>query len=257
MSLAAIVVAALACALVCGVIRAPGRRVVSTSAKGVLVSMAIVAGGLLVVSVPSRSLLLWLTGSAAAWMVVRLVGHRRALGRAEQRAAQVLLACESLSGDLGAGLAQRPALERVAKQWPEFAPVAAAARLDADVATELRRLAGLPGAGELTVLAAAWQVASRSGAGLATTLSGIASMVRADAATGRLVETELAASRATANLLIVLPGAVLLLGQGIGARPWHFLLGSTPGICCVIVGTALDLAGLWWMQGIATRVLWS
>ena len=209
----------------------------------------------LVVTLPMSALALVAVGTLAAAAIVRLVRRRRGLAHARQRAGQVLLACESIAGDLGVGLTPRAALDRVAAQWPEFAPVAVAARLDADVAAELRRLSVRPGAGELAGLAAAWQVAHRSGAGLAATLAAITSVVRADAATARLVETELAAARATATLLIALPAAVLLLGQGIGARPWQFLSGSVLGIGCLGFGVALDLMGVWWLQRIAARVL--
>jgi len=254
MTAIAVVTAALTSGLAFMTIRSPGAPAERWPATKLLVCSALLAGGPLIAALSLRSLLLWSAASTATWVVVRLIAQRRALDRAGRRATQVLLACESLAGDLGAGLAQRPALERVARQWPEFAPVAAAAHLDADVTAELRRLADLPGAAELAVLAAAWQVAGRSGASLASTLDGIGVAVRGDAATHRLVETELAAARATAHLLIALPVAVLLLGQGIGARPWRFLLGSAPGLSCLAVAVGLDLAGLWWLQRIAARV---
>jgi len=226
--------------------------VLSGAATAVLV---VLASASLVAALPMSTLALVAAGGLTALAIGRLVRRRQALVRARHRAGQVLLACESIAGDLGVGLAPQAALDRVATQWAEFAPVAAAGRLDADVAAELRRLANLPGAGELAGLGAAWQVSHRSGAGLASTLSAITSVVRADAATARLVETELAAARATAALLVALPAAVLLLGQGIGARPWHFLTGSVVGIGCLAVGATLDLAGVWWLQRIASGVL--
>lgn len=255
MSVAAMLCAAAAAALVFGSVRPQGHRTAGGVAGRVVAVLALVAAALWVASAPVHTLLLAGSGAAAALVMARLLHDRRRLVTARRRSEQVLLACESISGDLSVGLAHLVALERVARAWEGFAPVAAAARLDADVALELRRLARLPGAGELANLAAAWQVAQRSGAALAPTLAAITDVVRADAATARLVETELAAARATAALLVALPVGVLLLGQGIGARPWHFLSGSGFGVVCVVLGVALDLAGVWWLQRIAARVL--
>lgn len=255
MSMAAMICAAAAAALVFGAARPQGPRSTRGAAGRVAVVIALLAAGLWLASAPIHTLLLAGAGATATLVVARLLHERRRLAAATRRSEHVLLACESISGDLGVGLAHRVALERVARAWEEFAPVAAAARLDADVAVELRRLASLPGAGELMNLAAAWQVAQRSGAALAPTLAAITDVVRADATTARLVETELAAARATAALLVALPVGVLLLGQGIGARPWHFLTGSGFGVICVVLGVALDLAGVWWLQRIAARVL--
>jgi len=213
------------------------------------------AGALVLTLLPVATLALAGGAAMIAAIAARLVVQRRALARARRRSGEVLLACESLAGDLAVGLAQRAALDRVARTWPEFAPVAAAAHLDADVAVELRRLARLPGANELEQLAAAWQIAQRAGAALAPTLAGIAESVRADGATARLVETELAAARATAQLMMLLPAGVLVLGEGIGADPWRFLTGSVAGIACAVIGVSLDLVGVWWLQRIAARVL--
>lgn len=253
-----VVVAAALAAWLCG---ARLRRVVPTSSgvptrTGVATGLVLAAGAVWWASSLSvETMVLAAVGLVLTLVISRLVHRRRLLAASRRRSAQVLLACDSIAGDLGVGLTQRIALDRVASQWTEFAPVAAAAHLDADVAGELRRLAALPGATELASLAAAWQVAHRSGAGLATTLTGVAEVIRGEMATARLVETELAAARATANLMVALPIGVLLLGAGIGAQPWQFLIGSPIGLGCLIIGLALDLAGVWWMQGIAAKVL--
>lgn len=254
MTALAMMCAAATAFLVCGATRSPGPLSARGSVGRVLVVIAVAAAGLGIASAPTHTLLLAGVVVVAALVVIRLLREQRRLAAARHRSAQVLLACESLSGDLGVGITHRIAFERVARTWEEFGTVAAAAGLDADVALELRRLAQFPGAGELVSLAAAWQVAQRSGAALAPALAGITDVVRADAATARLVETELAAARATAVLLLALPVGVLLLGQGIGAHPWRFLVGSGFGVGCIVLGVTLDLVGVWWMQRIAARV---
>ncbi|MGO4258167.1 type II secretion system F family protein, partial [Marmoricola sp. RAF53] len=138
--------------------------------------------------------------------------------------------------------------------WAELTPVARAARLGDDVPAALRALATLPGGRSLRVVAAAWQVAHRAGAGLASALELAGSTLREDLAAAQLVATEMAAARATALLLGALPVGVLALGSGFGGDPVGFLLGSTPGACCLGAGLALVHGGLAWLDRIAATV---
>jgi tight adherence protein B len=104
------------------------------------------------------------------------------------------------------------------------------------------------------VLAAAWQVSQRSGAGLAGALATAAGRLRDDRATARVVATEMSAALATARLLAVLPVGVLLLGSGLGGDPVGFLIGTPPGLVCLCAGLALEYAGLSWLVRIADQV---
>lgn len=185
---------------------------------------------------------------------LREVRRRRQVATAERRAELVLSACEGLAADLRAGQPPVTALAAAADDWPELAPVAAAAGLGADVPAAFRALAARPGAAQLRVVGAAWQVAHRSGAGLAAALAMAADQVRADRATARVVATELAAAQATARLLAVLPLAVLLLGNGLGGDPVGFLLATPAGLVCLVAGLSLEYAGLAWLALIADRV---
>lgn len=38
----------------------------------------------------------------------------------------------------------------------------------------------------------------------------------------------------------------LLLGTALGADPLHVVLHTGPGLVCLLVGAALEGAGLWW-----------
>lgn len=184
----------------------------------------------------------------------RELQRRRRAAAADRRADLVVALCEGLAADLRAGQPPGAAVVAAAEDWPELAPVAAAARLGADVPKALRELSGRAGAAQLRVLAAAWQVGHRSGAGLARTLTAAAEHLRAERATARIVATELAAAQATARLLAVLPVGVLLLGSGIGGDPLGFLLDTTPGLVCLCAGLALEYAGLTWLAHIADQV---
>ncbi len=202
-----------------------------------------------------RQVVLLAQGVVVLVAVLRLLARRRRGRAADERADRVLSACESMASDLAAGQPPLRCLDRAADDWDELAPVASAGRMGADVPTALRELATLPGAARLRTVAATWQVAHATGAGLAAALARAADAIRADRGTARLVAAELSAAHATARMLAVLPVGVLLLGAGIGGDPLGFLTGTTPGLVCLGVGLALSLAGLTWLERIADRVL--
>lgn len=187
--------------------------------------------------------------------ILRLAQQRRAARAAEKRSERVLDACDGMASDLAAGQPPLTSLDRAAQEWSELAPVAVAGRMGADVPAALREVARRPGAGQLRTVAATWQVAHETGAGLAAALSQAAEAIRADRRTARLVGSELAAAHATARMLAVLPVGVLMLGAGIGGDPVGFLVDTTPGLVCLALGLALSFAGLLWLERIADRVL--
>ncbi len=191
----------------------------------------------------------------ATLLGVLAVMRRRAAARAaDRRSDQVLATCEAIASDLAAGQPPLLSLAQAAADWPDFAPVAVAGQLGADVPDALRELAQRPGAGQLRTLAASWYVAHDTGAGLAAAVSTAAAGIRADRRTARLVAAELASARATARVLAVLPVGVLLLGLGVGGDPIGFLTGSPVGLGCLGLGLAFSFAGVRWLDSIADRV---
>lgn len=166
----------------------------------------------------------------------------------------VLEACDALAAELRAGRPPGESLASAADTWAPLAVVAQALHLGADVPESLRRLAGeRPGAADLRLVGAAWEVAQSSGHGLARALSRTARGIRMRRRTRRIVESELASARATARLVCLLPVAVLLAGSGAGERPWTFLFNNPVGWACLVGGLALMAAGLAWIEGIARR----
>lgn len=250
MTAAAVVAAALAVALL---VRPPpqlagARRPVEWRT---LVPVVGAAGLVLVTVAPAAAAaLVVLTGAAAG--VVGLVRRRRARLARQVVAVRVLETCDLLSSELVAGQPPGECLDRAAAAWPELAPVAAAFRVGADVPGAFRSVASeVGGAGELRVVAAAWQVGHRTGDGLAATVTRVAESLRERAATRRVVAGELASARATARLLAGLPVVALAMGSGVGGSPWGFLLGTAPGLACLAGGLAFGLAGLGWIEAIA------
>jgi tight adherence protein B len=230
----------------------PSRRPVPPGLRTVfLVSLAAAA---VVLWVPPGWLVPGLVALAAAGAGHLLWQRRRARRAAEQTGRRVLETCEQLAAELAAGQPPGAALSRAAGDWPDLAPVAAAFDVGSDVPTALRTLAAHPGAGDLRLLAAAWQVAHRTGQGLADAVDRVARDLTDARATRRVVDGELASARATARLVAALPVAALLMGSGVGGDPVGFLLRTPPGWLCLAAGLTFGLAGLWWIEALARDV---
>lgn len=213
---------------------------------------AVLGSGVLVAVVAPRVGLLLLVLAGATSAGVALVRRQRRRKAAEVVSARVLETCEAMASELASGQAPGECLDRAAAAWSPLAPVAAAFRVGADVPAAMRALAvELDGAGDLRVIAAAWQVAHRTGEGLAATIDRVAESLRAAAVTRRVVAGELASARATARLVAGLPVLALAMGSGAGGDPWGFLFGTAPGLGCLALGLAFGLAGLWWIETIA------
>lgn len=180
------------------------------------------------------------------------VWTRRAAARRDARSA--LEVCDVLAAELGAGRPTGDALATAARHWAPLTPVVEAHHLGADVPDAWRDLAERrPGAADLRLVAAAWEVSHQTGHGLAHALLRTARGIRARRRTQRVVESELASARATARLVATLPLIALGMGAGAGGSPWAFLLGTPAGLACLVLGGALIGLGLLWIERIADR----
>ncbi len=167
---------------------------------------------------------------------------------------------EAAAAELRAGRTPDDALRRAVAEVPPGAlaaalgPAAECVRLGGDLPGTLRAAAALPGAHALGWLAAAWQVAALTGAGLAAALEQLATAGRADDEQRRRLAVQLAGPRATARLLAALPAFGLLLGSALGAAPLRVLLGTPVGWGLAVLGAGLDGLGLWWTARLARAV---
>jgi tight adherence protein B len=245
------VAAAVAVALVLAPAAPPVPGLRATAAPAATVAAA--GAGVVLLAGPGRVVPV-LVLAAACWSGLALWRRRRGRRDAQQVAERVREACEHLAAELGAGLPSGDALEQVARAWPALAPVAEAHRIGADVPAALRVLSRQPGAGDLRLLAAAWQVAHRTGQGLAASVDRVAGDLAAARRTRRVVDGELASARATARLVAGLPLLAWAMGSGAGGDPLAFLLGTPLGWACLALGAGFGLAGLGWIEAIARDV---
>ncbi|WP_104138109.1 MULTISPECIES: type II secretion system F family protein [unclassified Cryobacterium] len=102
-------------------------------------------------------------------------------------------------------------------------------------------------------LAAAWQVATQAGAPLAGCLRELAASLRDLAQVQRDLEVALAAPRATARLVMVLPVIGILFGSLMGFDSVHTLFATVPGLLCLAGGGVLMLAAAGWSRALVRR----
>lgn len=135
--------------------------------------------------------------------------------------------------------------------------VAAAARHGGDVAAAIDTIAEqASGRGVQTAwagLAAAWQVASATGAPLGVCLRDLAGSLRELDRIGRDVGTALAGPAATARLVLWLPLVAVVLGMALGFDTVRTLVATVPGLCCLVLGVAFLVAGGRWSKALTAR----
>jgi tight adherence protein B len=191
----------------------------------------------------------------AAGLGGRMLWRRRKQAQqAQATSARMVEVCDLLASELASGSPPGAALDEAAATWPALRPVSDACRLGGDVPVALREVARTPGADGLRLLAGAWAVSHRTGAGLAESTRRVADAVRRDQVTRRVVAGELSSARATSKLVACLPVMALLMGTGAGADPWSFLVGTPYGLACLGGGLTVGFLGLWWIELIAREV---
>lgn len=176
--------------------------------------------------------------------------------RAARQPAAVLALLNGLVAELATGQPTGQALEQASRGLqPNPCPRACHAAVNGgNVAAALRLDAARPGAHALRNLAACWEVAERSGAGLALAVSRLADGVRATEQARAQLDAEVAAARTSAHLLAALPLFGLLIGHWIGAEPLTWLLASWIGRGVLLAGVLLQLIGLAWLRRMVTSV---
>lgn len=177
-----------------------------------------------------------------------LRGSRRVVAA---RRAAVIEFCDGIAVELSAGLPPETALLRTAETLPgrsALASVTEAARGGADVVVALERASAVPGYEGLRLLAGCWRIGVERGGALVAVIEGLADALRDEQSHRDEVALQLAGPRASARLLAALPLLGVAMAVALGARPLSFLFGTLPGWGCLVLGTGLDLLGLWWIR---------
>jgi tight adherence protein B len=138
-----------------------------------------------------------------------------------------------------------------------FRAVAAGAALGAEIPTLLARHTGAEPAiaDELRRVAAAWALAERHGAALAELMEAVRADLDVRLRLAGQIKAQLAGPRASSSVLAGLPVLGVLLGEGIGAGPWHILTGTPAGQALLVLGTGLACAGILWSGRITARAV--
>jgi tight adherence protein B len=102
-------------------------------------------------------------------------------------------------------------------------------------------------------LAAAWDVATEAGAPLAPTLRDFAESLRGLSQAQREIRVALAAPRATARLVLVLPLVGILFGALLGFNTVGTLFTTGAGWVCLAFGSGLMLAAWRWNRRLVVR----
>jgi tight adherence protein B len=229
--------------------RAPTLRVAVGRAVPLPLTVAAIAAlGGAVASTPLVSVL----GGAAAFLGARAWQSARA-GRASDGR---LLALADGLGALAAELRSGRSLEAATR-------AAASACADDEcgpaLATAIRAPAGRREGGDplladaLARIAAAVRLSGRTGCSLAAVAGAVEDDLRSRHRLRQELRTATAAPQASAALLGGLPVLGLAMGHGIGADPWGVLTGTGTGQILLVVGVALEGAGLAWSRRLVAR----
>ncbi|WP_409331355.1 type II secretion system F family protein [Trujillonella humicola] len=194
-----------------------------------------------------------LAAPAAAAAVLARERSRRG-GQEEERVAALAEGLGALAAELRSG---RPVDEAAVAAGAACGDPAGADALVRAVRAPASVAAPRPGAGpwEAAVarLAAAVRLSARTGCSLAAVAGAVEDDLRARRRHGLELRSALAGPRASAALLAGLPVLALLMGSGVGADPWAVLTTTGSGQVLLVLGVALEGAGLAWTGRLVRR----
>jgi tight adherence protein B len=188
---------------------------------------------------------------AGRWVVRRRTSRRLLVARR----AECVEVVHALAAELRAGRPPGVALSVVGESAAALHELLSRAALavgnGADAASELRRVAEVPGCAVFGAVAAAWSVTDRVGGPVADVLERIAAGLEADRLQRESLDAAMAGPRATTTLLAVLPLLGVALGRSMGADPVGLLLHRPLGWALLGAAGVLEILGVLWMGRIA------
>jgi tight adherence protein B len=230
--------------------RRPGRRLWIYLAIMIILLIVITAAGYLAdgqgVVLSCATVLVAMTAIGLAWQYRR---RRSAL----RFRAEVAHACAVLASYLRVGQVPSAALAIAAADCEVLREGHQAYTLGGNVVQIWRKQARRPGHAGLLELARAWQISIETGAPMSSTLDQVAVSLAADQALAHVVNSELAAARATGKLMAVLPACGIGIGYLLGGNPARWLLARPSGWACLLAGVLLACAGVLWIEALARQ----
>jgi tight adherence protein B len=188
-----------------------------------------------------------------ALTAIRLGWQYRRRRSALRSRAEIAQACGVLASYLRVGQVPSAALAIAAADCEVLREGHQAHTLGGDVVQVWRQQARRPGHAGLLELARAWQISIDTGAPMSSTLDQVAASLAADQALTQVVNSELAAARATGKLMAVLPGCGIGIGYLLGGDPARWLLAGPSGWACLLAGVLLACAGVLWIEALARQ----
>jgi tight adherence protein B len=188
-----------------------------------------------------------------ALTAIRLGRQYRRRRSALRSRAEIAQACGVLASYLRVGQVPSAALAIAAADCEVLREGHQAHTLGGDVVQVWRQQARRPGHAGLLELARAWQISIDTGAPMSSTLDQVAASLAADQALTQVVNSELAAARATGKLMAVLPGCGICIGYLLGGDPARWLLAGPSGWACLLAGVLLACAGVLWIEALARQ----
>lgn len=196
--------------------------------------------------------------------IAHVLGAVRLRGRQRSLEGELIAILEGLTGGLRAGLTPMRALAVVRSTGfggsgtdalsPLLEGLATTAAAGGRLEPVWRRAADELDSSGLRAVAAAWGLSERHGAPVVDVLDALVTALRDRVRTAAAVDVAMAAPRATARLLGVLPLGGVLLGELVGVHPLGVLLGTPPGRLAGAAGLVATAGGHWWMRRLVTAV---
>ena len=183
----------------------------------------------------------------------RLIAQYRRRRSALRARADVAHACTVLASYLRVGQVPSAALAIAAADCEVLREGHRVHTLGGDLVAVWRQQAGQPGHEGLLELARAWQVSVETGAPMSSTLDQVAVSLSADQSLMGVVNSELAAARATSKVMAALPLCGIGIGYLLGGDPARWLLAGPAGWACLLAGVLLACAGVLWIEALARR----
>lgn len=191
-----------------------------------------------------------LRSTAARWHFRREAARAdRALPDALETAASALRSGSSLRGSIAEAAASVPgSLGR------ELDAIVEAAEAGSVLAEALENWARSRSSPDISLAAAALALASETGGAAARTIDALAATLRERRAVRADVLALSTQARASAGVLAVAPAAFAVVAAGIDPSTAGFLVGTSAGRACLVVGLGLDAIGAAWMQRLTRAV---